>query len=70
MKAKVLVTQSCLTLCDPMDCTSPGSSVHEIPQAKTLDWISISLSGVPVGEIRIGHLKSKEAMHIYVYFFT
>ena len=29
-KVKVLVAQSCLTLCDPMDCSPPGSSVHEI----------------------------------------
>ena len=28
MKVKVLVTQSCPTLCDPMDCSPPGSSVH------------------------------------------
>ena len=31
---KVLFAQSCLTLCDPMDCRSPGSSVHGIFQAK------------------------------------
>ena len=30
----VLVTQSCLTLCDPMDCNPPGSSVHGIFQAR------------------------------------
>jgi len=30
MKVKVLVTQLCPTLCDPMDCSPPGSSVHEI----------------------------------------
>ena len=32
------VTQSCLTLCDPMDCSPPGSSVHRIPQARILEW--------------------------------
>ena len=31
---KVLVTQSCLTLCDPKNCSPPGSSVHGILQAK------------------------------------
>ena len=36
-KVKVLVTQSCLTLCDPMDCSPPGSSVHRILQARILD---------------------------------
>ena len=36
MKVKVLVTQLCLTLCNPMDCRLPGSSVHGIPQARIL----------------------------------
>ena len=36
-KVKVLVTQSCLTLCDPMDCSSPGSSIHGILQARILE---------------------------------
>ena len=40
----VLVTQSCPTLCDPMDCSPPGSSVHEIFQATILEWVSISSS--------------------------
>ena len=35
---KVLVTQSCLTLCNPMDCSPPGSSVHGILQAKIWSW--------------------------------
>ena len=30
--------QSCPTLCDPMDCSLPGSSVHEIFQARVLEW--------------------------------
>ena len=34
----VLVTQSCLTLCDPMNCSPPGSSVHGILQARILEW--------------------------------
>ena len=40
----VLVTQSCLTLCDPMDCSPPGSSVHEISQARILERVAISFS--------------------------
>ena len=40
----MLVTQSCLTLCDPMDCRSPGSSVHGILQARILEWVAISFS--------------------------
>ena len=46
---QVLVTQSCLTLCDPMDCSPPGSSVRGILQARTLEWVAINhnLSHVP-----------------------
>ena len=40
-----LVPQLCLTLCDSMDCTPPGSSVHEIFQARILEWVVISFSG-------------------------
>ena len=40
----VLVAQSCPTLCDPMDCNPPGSSVHEIFQARILEWVAISFS--------------------------
>ena len=38
------VTQSCLTLCDPLDCSLPGSSVHGIFQARILEWVAISSS--------------------------
>ena len=38
----VLVTQSCLTLCDPMDCSSPGYSVHGILQARILEWVDFT----------------------------
>ena len=37
--------QSCPTLCDPMDSSPPGSPVHGILQARTLEWVAISLSG-------------------------
>ena len=40
----VLVAQSCPTLCDPMDCSLPGSSVHKIFQARILEWVAISFS--------------------------
>ena len=40
----VLVTQSCPTLCDPMGCSPSGSSVHEIFQARILEWVAISFS--------------------------
>ena len=40
----VLVAQSCPTLCDPMDCNQPGSSVCGILQARVLEWVAISFS--------------------------
>ena len=40
----VLVTQSCLTICDPKDCSPSGSSVHGILQARILEWVTIIFS--------------------------
>ena len=40
----VLVTQSCPTLCDPIDCSPPGSSVYGIFRARILEWVAISFS--------------------------
>ena len=42
----VLVAQLYPTLCDPMDCSPPGSSVHGILQARILEWVAISFQGV------------------------
>ena len=42
MHAKSL--QSCLILCDPIDCSPPGSSVHGILQARVLEWGAVSFS--------------------------
>ena len=42
MRAKSL--QSCPTLCDPIDCSTPGSSLHGILQARIPEWIAISFS--------------------------
>ena len=40
----VLVAQSCPTLCNPIDCSPPGPSVHGILQARTLEWVAVSFS--------------------------
>ena len=42
------VAQSCLTLCDPMDCSLPGSSVHGISQARVLEWAAIAFSDIHI----------------------
>ena len=45
-KVKMVVTQSRLTLCDPMDCSPPGSSIHGIIQASILEWVAIPFSRI------------------------
>ena len=45
VKSESEVTQSCLTLSDPMDCSLPGSSAHGIFQARVLEWGAIAFSG-------------------------
>ena len=40
-EVQALVSQSCPTLCDPMDCSPPGSSVRGILQARTLEWVAV-----------------------------
>ena len=44
VKSESEVSQSCLTLCDPMDCSLPGSSAHGIFQARVLEWGAIAFS--------------------------
>ena len=39
------VAQLCLTLCNPLDCSLPGSSVHQIFQARILEWVDPLLPG-------------------------
>ena len=53
------VAQSCPTLCHPMDCSLPGSSVHGIFQAIVLEWIAISFSkesSGPRDRTRVSHI--------------
>ena len=42
----VLIIQSCPTLCNPVDCSLPGSSVHGLLQARILEWVAIKISFV------------------------
>ena len=51
--------QSCLTLCSPMNCSLPGSSVHGISQARRLEWVVIFiLQGIPDPGIKPASLVS------------
>ena len=57
-----LVTQSCLTLCEPIDCSPPGFSVHGILQARILEWIAISFSrgfSQPRGRTQVSHIAGR-----------
>ena len=40
----ILVTQSCQTLCNPVDCSPSGSSVHGVLQARILEWVAMPSS--------------------------
>ena len=42
-----MLTQSCLSLCNPMDCSLTDSSVHGIFQARIFEWVAISYSSGP-----------------------
>ena len=44
VKSESEVPQSCPTLCDPMDCSLPGSSTHGVSQARVLEWGAIAFS--------------------------
>ena len=46
VKSESQVAQSCLTLCDPVDCSLPGSSIYGIFQARVLEWVAIAFSGI------------------------
>ena len=62
MKVKVLVAQSCSTLCNMMDCSPPGSSVHKISQARILEWVAIpfsSGSSQPMDRTQISYIAGK-----------
>ena len=48
--------QSCPTLCDPMDCSLPGFSVHGILQARTLEWVAISFSNAWKWKVKVKSL--------------
>ena len=51
VKGESVVTQSCLTLRNPMDCSLPGSFVHGIFHARVLEWGAIAFSGM---DVRVG----------------
>ena len=56
------VAQLCLTLCDPMDCSPPGSSVHGILQARILEWVAMPSSrgsSQPRDRTQVSHIAGR-----------
>ena len=61
-KVKGLVAQSCSTLCKPMDCSLPGSSVHGILQAQILEWVAMPSSrgsSQPRDQTQVSHISGR-----------
>jgi len=56
------VAQSCLTLCNPVDCNLPGSSIHGILQARTLEWVAISFSNAWEWKVKVKSLSRVRLM--------
>ena len=61
VKSESEVIQLCPTLSDPMDCSLPGSSVHEIFQARVLEWGAIAFSIISLNL----YLKTKQNYELY-----
>ena len=57
--------QSCLTLCDPMDCNPPGSSVRGIFQARVLEWGAIAFSVKKVNTFHLLRVLVLQRAHTY-----
>ena len=56
------VSQLCPTLCDPVNCSLPGSSVHGVLQARILEWVAISISrgsSWPRDRTRVSHIAGR-----------
>ena len=76
VKGESEVAQSCPTLSDPMDCSLPGSSIHEILQAKVLEWgatafseeslvYSIILTSILLWYVKLQKSKKTTKMKLY-----
>ena len=55
------VAQSCPILCNPMYCSSPGSSIHGILQARVLEWVAISFSQEIFKKNKLVTIKKKKS---------
>ena len=63
VKSESEVTQLCLTLSDPMDCSPPGSSIHGIFQTRVLEWGAIAFSAPTSTCLKLSTIKSEKRKH-------
>ena len=66
----IMKAQSCLTLCEPMDCSLPGSSLHGIFQARILEWVALSFSGgssLPRDQTQVSCIAGRPICKFYTY---
>ena len=62
--AKLL--QSCLTLCDPMDCRPPGSSVHGILQTRIMEWVAMPSSRDVIIQYMFNFIRHYQTFTIFI----
>ena len=68
VKSESEVAQSCLTLCDPLDCSLPGSFVHGSFQARVLEWVAIAFSRMDMSLSKFRELvMDREVWHVAVH---
>ena len=64
VKLKELITQSCPTLCNLMDCSPPGSAAHGILQSRIPEWVAIPSPGdLPDPGKNLGVLRCRQTLH-------
>ena len=68
VKSESEVAQSCLTLCNPMDCSLPGSFVHGTFQVRVLEWVAIAFSRMDMSLSKLRELvMDREVWHVAVH---
>ena len=66
VKSESEVTQSCLTLSDPVDCNLPGSSIHVIFQARVLEWVAIAFSETELNTVKGFSVVSEAEVDVFL----
>ena len=71
VKSESEFAQSCPTLCDPLDCSLPGSYVHGTFQVRVLEWVAIAFSRMDMSLSKLWELvMNREVWHVAVHGFA